>query len=66
MKENQLRELSCKEAAKLLSLKRDRDLSENETVEMKEHLAACLNCQNFDRQLDVLAELARRYAGGKG
>jgi hypothetical protein len=59
-----LRDLSCKEAARLMSFRRDRELSADEQEELRLHLVECLNCQNFDRQLDVLAELAKRFASG--
>ncbi len=59
-----LRDLSCKEAARLISFRRDRPLSDAEKEELRLHLLECLNCQNFDRQLDVLAELAKRFASG--
>jgi hypothetical protein len=59
-----LRDLSCKEAARLMSFKRDRTLSGAEKEELRLHLLECLNCQNFDRQLDVLAELAKKFASG--
>ncbi len=59
-----LRDLSCKEAARLMSFRRDRTLSADEQEELRLHLVECLNCQNFDQQLDVLAELAKRFASG--
>jgi hypothetical protein len=59
-----LRDLSCKEAARLMSFRRDRVLTGGEHEELRLHLLECLNCQNFDRQLDVLAVLAKRFASG--
>ena len=56
--------ISCREAARLMCFKRDRALSGEEGHDLNEHLLVCLNCQNFDRQLDVLATLAKRYAAG--
>jgi hypothetical protein len=56
--------ISCKQAARLMSFKRDRPLKPDEDGELKKHLMVCLNCQNFDRQLDVLEMLAKRYAAG--
>ncbi len=55
-------ELSCKEAAKLMSQRRDRTLSDAEEAALKEHLFVCLNCRRFDQQLDFLSRLAKRYA----
>ena len=55
---------SCKEAARLLTARRDRSLSEEEDTNLKYHLGECLNCRNFDAQLDMLSALAKRYAAG--
>ena len=60
MKNEQL--MSCKQASKILSVKRDRLLSTEEESQLKNHLAICLYCRNFDGQLDVLAEMAKRFA----
>lgn len=57
-------EISCKQAARLMCFKRDRRLTGDEDRDLSLHLLVCLNCQNFDRQLDVLATLAKRYAAG--
>ena len=54
--------MSCKQASKILSVKRDRLLSAEEELQLKNHLAICLYCRNFDGQLDVLAEMAKRFA----
>ena len=56
-------ELSCKEAARLLSHRQDRALSELEAENLKNHLFVCLSCRNFSDQLGFLGRLARRYAG---
>ena len=56
--------ISCREAARLMCFKRDRALTGEEGHDLNEHLLVCLNCQNFDQQLDVLAALAKRYAAG--
>ncbi len=60
MKNEQL--MSCKQASKILSVKRDRLLSAEEESQLKNHLAICLYCRNFDGQLDVLTEMAKRFA----
>ncbi len=57
-------ELSCKEAAKLMSQRQDRILTGPEEMALKEHLFVCLNCRRFDQQLDFLRRLAKRYAEG--
>lgn len=57
-------ELSCKEAARLMSQRQDRTLSETEVAALKDHLYLCLNCRRFDQQLDFLRRMAKRYAEG--
>ena len=54
-------DLSCKEAARLMSHRQDRALSKGETEDLKSHLFVCLSCKNFGDQLDFLGRLARRY-----
>lgn len=54
--------MSCKQASKILTVKRDRPLTDEEEALLKNHLAICLYCRNFDAQLDVLAEMAKRFA----
>lgn len=54
-------ELSCKEAARLMSHRQDRKLSEVEEANLKNHLLVCLSCRNFGDQLGFLSRLARRY-----
>ncbi len=56
--------LSCKEAARLMSMRRDRKLETDEETHLKDHLSICLNCRNFDQQIDILSELAKRFAAG--
>ena len=55
-------ELSCKEAAKLLSRQRDGALSDGEEENLKSHLLICLDCRNVRDQLGFLSRLAQRYA----
>jgi predicted anti-sigma-YlaC factor YlaD len=55
-------ELSCREAARLVSHRRDRALSDAETEELRNHLLNCLSCRNFSTQLGFLNQLARTYA----
>lgn len=54
--------LSCKEAARLMSHRQDRALSDAETAELKDHLLTCLSCRNFSSQLTFLRRFAKRYA----
>lgn len=57
-------DLSCKEAARLMSVRRDRALRSDEETSLRDHLLECLNCQAFDRQLDVLTAMAKRFGVG--
>ncbi len=57
-------DLSCREAARLMSQRFDRVLTEDEAQSLKEHLFVCLNCTRFDKQLDFLRRLAQKYAAG--
>ncbi len=54
-------ELSCKEAARLMSHRQDRELSEIEAANLKDHLLICLSCRNFDSQLGFISRFARHY-----
>lgn len=58
------RDVSCREAARLISLRFDRELSNDERRELSMHLMECLNCQRFEQQLKLLQELSRQYAAG--
>lgn len=55
--------LDCREATGLMSQARERHLSLRERVALRLHRAMCSACRRFDRQLDVLREAARRFAG---
>ena len=57
-------EFSCKEAARLMSQRRDRELAADEATLLKQHLLICRNCLRFDAQLDFLSRAAVRYAKG--
>jgi hypothetical protein len=54
--------LSCKEAARLLSKRRDLALLDADKKSLAHHLSLCINCRNFDQQIDVLSELAKLFA----
>ena len=56
-------ELSCKEAARLMSKRQDAALTEDEQVNLKNHLYDCLSCRRFEQQLGFLRQLAERYRG---
>ena len=56
------RELSCREAARLLSAAFERALDQlQESAELKLHLDDCDDCQHYDVQLRFLHEAAKRY-----
>jgi predicted anti-sigma-YlaC factor YlaD len=59
-------ELSCKEAARLMSRRQDMQLTSLEQENLKEHLYQCLSCRRFEEQLGFLRKLAARYAQGDG
>jgi predicted anti-sigma-YlaC factor YlaD len=59
------RDLSCKEAARLLSKRRDLALIDEDEKSLEHHLSLCVNCRNFDQQMDVLSELAKLFAEQK-
>ncbi len=54
-------ELSCKEAARLMSRQQDMALLPVEEEDLKKHLYICLSCRRFDEQLVFLRRLAKRY-----
>ncbi len=58
-------ELSCREAARLMSRRQDMELSPGEQETLKEHLYQCLSCRRFEEQLGFLRKLASRYAQGE-
>jgi hypothetical protein len=55
---------SCKEAARLICFRRDRELGADEEKELRYHLQACLNCERFGAQIDIIAKLAALYGNG--
>lgn len=57
-------DLDCRNASKLLSLSCERALEAGELEALKQHLDACLMCQNFEAQLKFLHEAARRFRCG--
>jgi hypothetical protein len=55
------RELSCREAARLLSIAFERALTPAEAADLKFHLGDCDDCQLYDVQLRFLHEAAQRF-----
>ena len=55
-------DLNCREAARLLSAAhRPLPLTADEAASLERHLAACLNCRNYDAQLKFLRKAAGRF-----
>ena len=61
-----LKKINCKQAARLMSMWRDRVLSTDENESLKHQLYVCINCKRFDTQLDFLSRLSKKYAQGVG
>ena len=53
--------ISCKEATRLLSQAQDRPLSVAERVKLRLHLAVCVACTRFSRQLALMRAALARY-----
>jgi hypothetical protein len=56
--------INCREATRLLSVSRERDLRLTESMALKLHLAVCQMCRNFDSQLRFIHKAASRFRGG--
>jgi predicted anti-sigma-YlaC factor YlaD len=54
--------LSCKEAARLLSQRLDRELGFGERVMLRVHLSICDGCTNFKDQVAFLRKAVSRLA----
>jgi hypothetical protein len=54
--------ISCKEAARLMSQGQDRVLSLGERTRLRIHLAICRGCRAFSEQLAFLRRAVRRLA----
>ncbi|HEV2221277.1 MAG TPA: zf-HC2 domain-containing protein [Casimicrobiaceae bacterium] len=53
--------VSCKEASRLLSQREERRFSLGERVRLRLHLAACVACARFERQLALMRNAMSRY-----
>jgi hypothetical protein len=51
--------LSCKESARLLSQRMDRELAFGERVALRVHLAICRGCRNAGTQFEFLRQAVR-------
>lgn len=54
--------MMCKEATRLMSLKRDRPLTFQERLSLRLHLAMCDACRECDRQFELLHRVGEHYA----
>lgn len=55
--------MNCHDATFLLSQARERPLAFSERMKLRLHVSLCRGCANFERQLPVLGDVARTYAG---
>jgi hypothetical protein len=53
--------VSCKNASRLISQMRERELTAVERWKLKWHLAVCTMCMAFEKQMRILGEAMRRY-----
>ncbi len=56
--------MTCREATRLMSEKRERRLTLLEKSALLVHTGLCGACRRFNRQIDVLSQLSREYARG--
>jgi len=52
---------TCKEVAALLVAREDRDLPVAERVALRFHLAACVACPKFERQVLLMRNAMKRW-----
>lgn len=52
---------TCKQTARLLIAREDRDLSWNDTVALRIHLLACKACPGFERQLLTMRNAMKQW-----
>lgn len=57
--------MNCKEATRLLSEKKDRELSGKENASLKFHTMMCSACRNFGKQMDSISVFAQSYVKAK-
>lgn len=54
--------LNCRKATKLLLEAEDRPLTRGEYARLEFHIAYCLSCRNFRRQMKFLKVALEQYA----
>mgnify|MGYP000471728284 CR=1 FL=1 len=57
--------MNCKEATRLLSEKKERELSGKEKYALKFHTMMCSACRNFGNQMDDISIFSKSYIKGK-
>lgn len=55
--------ITCKDAHRLLIRQQDQKLRWRDRAALLLHLAICLACRNFSRQMDFLRRAMRRFGG---
>lgn len=53
--------LSCRESARLLSVRLDRKLTFREQIALRMHLTICLACRRFDRHMRILKDAMKNW-----
>lgn len=56
--------LNCKQATQRMSEAQDRKLTLGEQLPLRMHLAMCVGCRNYGRQLDFLRAATRELKAG--
>ena len=64
MAADDVEDLNCRNASRLLSLACERPLSGDELRALKHHLNECLMCTNFEQQLSFLHKAAEVFRTG--
>jgi len=57
--------LTCKQASELISEHQERPLTRRERWGLRLHLAICISCRRFERQLALLRRALRQLAQGE-
>jgi hypothetical protein len=55
--------ITCKDAHRLLLQRQDRPLGWRQRLELVFHLAICIACRRFSKQVDFLRQAMRRFGG---
>lgn len=53
--------LKCKEVTYLLSQAQDRPLTLGERINLKMHLAMCVGCSRYQRQINFIRHACRKF-----